>query len=164
MIIQINGKVTYPITVDPSVCIFDDRKIRLDEAFTTKEKVQKKDPAEKAAELFNQEVYSLKSIKPPVNKSLSKEEQKKALIYSYVMPFKDFMNNAELKNDAVRAILTTNDDDVVLSIEQLNEALFLFAIDGKQIKAEDGGPVHLYFGDGSNQSDPIKGIKGITIE
>src|SRR5699024_137918 len=116
MIIQINGKVTYPITVDPSVWIFDDRKSRLDEAFTTKDKRKKKEPAEKAAELINQELYYRKSIKPPVNKSLSREEQKKALIYSYVMPFKDFMNNAELKNDAVRAILTTNDDNVVLSI------------------------------------------------
>src|SRR5699024_12683117 len=121
MIIQINGKVTYPITVDPSVWIFDDRKIRLDEAFTTKEKVQKKDPAEKAAEVFNQELYSLKSIKPPVNKSLRREGQKKALIHSYVMPLKDLMNNAEGKDDAVRAILPTNDDNVVLSIAELND-------------------------------------------
>lgn len=164
MIIQIQGKVTYPITLDPSVWIFDDRKILFDDAFKVKETVEKKDPAEKAAKLFDQELYSLKSIKPPVNKSLSKEEQKKALIYSYVMPFKDFIMNAELKSDAVRAILTTNEDDVVLSIEQLSNALLLFAIDGKQIKAENGGPVHLYFGDGSNQSDPIQGIKGITIE
>lgn len=164
MIIQIKGKVTYPITLDPSVWIFDDRKIMFEEAFTAKETKQEIDPAQKAAELFNQELYSLKSIKPPVNKSLSKPEQKKALIHSFVMPIKDFIATAAIENEAKRAVLTTNEDDVILSLDQLKEALFLFAIDGKQIDAENDGPVYLYFGDGSNQSAPITGIKEITIE
>lgn len=164
MIIQIKGKVTYPITLDPSVWIFDDRKIMFEEAFTPKEATQQKDPAQKAAELFNQELYSLKSIKPPVNKSLSKPEQKKALIHSFVMPIKDFIATAAIENEAKRAVLTTKDDDVILSLEQLQESLFLFAIDGKQINEEKDGPVYLYFGDGSNQSAPITGIKEITIE
>ncbi len=36
MIIQIKGNVKYPITLDPSVWIFDDRKILLEDAFKDK--------------------------------------------------------------------------------------------------------------------------------
>src|SRR5699024_9191515 len=93
MIVQIKGNVAYPITLDPSVWIFDDRKIMLEEAFVEGVTEEQEDPLKKAAELFNQEIYSQKSIKPPVNKSLSREEQKKALIHSFVMPIKDFIQN-----------------------------------------------------------------------
>lgn len=36
LIIQIKGNVKYPITLDPSVWIFDDRKILLEDAFKDK--------------------------------------------------------------------------------------------------------------------------------
>src|SRR5699024_7160462 len=162
MIVQLKGKVAYPITLDPTVWIFDDRKVLLEEAFMEKEPEIKEDPTKKAAELFNQEIYSQKQIKPPVNKSLNSEERKMALIHSFVMPIKDFVHTAEVQIDAERAILKTDGDDVIITIEQLNDALILFAVDGKPVK--DHGPIHLYFGDGSNQDAPIKGIKQIIID
>lgn len=33
MIVQLKGNVQFPITLDPTVWIFDDRKIKLEEAF-----------------------------------------------------------------------------------------------------------------------------------
>lgn len=163
MIIQLKGKVTYPITLDPTVWIFDDRKVLLEDAF--KERVEKTniDPAKKAEELFNQEIYSQKSIKPPVNKSLNKSEREKALKHSFVMPIKDFLDTAEVNTSATTAkLLIADDDDCIITIEQLYHASLLFAVDGKPVQEQ--GPVHLFFGDGSNQYAPIKGIQQIIIE
>lgn len=161
MIIQLKGKVTYPITLDASVWIFDDRKIILEEAFLPKEEEPKVDPAKKAAQLFDQELYFKTKVKPPVNKTLNRYEREQALTHSFVMPIGDFIKNAELAEDAKNAILTTNEDDVIITIDQLLHAYILFAVDGKPLKED--GPVHLYFGDGSNKDQPIKGIKEITI-
>lgn len=161
MIIQLKGKVTYPITLDASVWIFDDRKVILEEAFLPNEEVALEDQAKKAAELFDQDLYFKTKIKPPVNKTLSRYEKEQALTQSFVMPIGEFIKNAEILADATTAILQTNGDDVIITIDQLMDALILFAVDGKPVKED--GPVHLLFGDGTNQNDPIKGVKTITF-
>src|SRR5690625_43090 len=149
MIIQLKGKVKFPLTLDPTVWIFDDRKIILEEAFSEEPKNEEpaEDKLEKAAELFNQEIYSQKKIKPPVNKSINRYEKEKILKNSYVMPIEDFIKIAELEEDASRAILKTDGDDIVISTEQLQSAYLHFAVNGKPLKED--GPVHLFFGDGS---------------
>lgn len=161
MIIQLKGKVTYPITLDASVWIFDDRKVILEEAFLPKEEKPQEDQAKKAAQLFDQELYFKTKVKPPVNKTLNRYEREQALTHTFVMPIGEFIKNAEIKDDASKAILKTNSDDVIISIEQLLNAYILFAENGKPVKED--GPVHLYFGDGSNKDNPIKGINAITI-
>src|SRR5699024_150889 len=120
------------------------------------------DQPAKTAELFNQEIYFQKKIKPPVNKSLNRYEREQALKHSYVMPLEHFIKNAEINESAERVILKTDGDDNVISKEQLESSYLLFAFNGKPLK--DDGPVQLYFGDGSNQHDPIKGIKEIIID
>src|SRR5690625_1198210 len=86
----------------------------------------------------------------------------KILNNSYVMPIKDFINHAEVNKDAVRAILKTDQDDIVITVEQLKNAYLLFALNGKPLT--ENGPVHLYFGDGSNKDNPFQNIKQIMIE
>src|SRR5690625_2759918 len=107
MIIQLKGNVTYPITLDPTVWIFDDRKIILNEAFEKKaeESNGQRNGYQKQAELFDQEYNR---IKPPVNKSINKYEKEKILVNTYVMPIKDFVNHAEVNQDAERVILKTD--------------------------------------------------------
>ena len=162
MIVQIKGNVRFPITLDPTVWIFDDRKIILEEAFQDRKETVDEDKLQKAAELFNQEIYSQKKIKPPVNKSINRYEKEKALTNSYVMPIKDFIKTIEINDGAERVILNTNEDDVIISIEQLESAYLIFAMKGKPLKED--GPVHLIFGDGSNKDEPIKGINQIIVE
>mgnify|MGYP001228263949 FL=1 len=77
------------------------------------------------------------------------------------MPMIDFYNHAEVNEDAKDVTLVTNHGDVKISLEQLKNAYLLFSIKGKPVKED--GPVHLYFGDGSNNDNPIKGIKKIII-
>lgn len=162
MIIQLKGKVNYAITLDPTVWIFDDRKVELKDAFSKKEiEVVEDDTLTKAAEVFNREIYT-RSNKPPVNKSINRFEREKILASTYVMPIVEFLKHAEVKDDAKSVILKTDSDDVIITIEQLAASNLLFAVEGKPLK--DDGPVHLYFGDGSNKEKPIKNVKQIIID
>ena len=57
MIIPLTGNVRFSITLDPSVWIFDDRKIQFEEAFT-KDRKEEKDETEdlkNTARLWDQE-------------------------------------------------------------------------------------------------------------
>lgn len=161
MIIPILGNVTYQITLDPSVWIFDDRKIRFEEAFQSEASTDDQPSLEiEAAKRWDRAVYP-DHIKPPVNRSISRLEGKEILRNSYVIPLQDFIENAGINHDAKSAVLETNAGEVTLSIVQLIDSYFLFAWNGKQLKNE--GPAHLYFKDGSNRQNPIKGIQKIRV-
>ncbi|WP_186577592.1 hypothetical protein [Aquibacillus kalidii] len=162
MIIQLAGKVKYPITLDPTVWIFDDRKIIFDDAFgNNKAQIDKEDSElQQASDRFNRELYEV--VKPPVNKSINRFEKEKILTNTYVMPIVDFINTAEMETEANKVILETINGSATITIDELTNCLLLFASNGKPI--QDQGPVHLYFGDGSNKTNPIKGIKKIIID
>ncbi|MGY0692256.1 hypothetical protein ACW2QC_05600 [Virgibacillus sp. FSP13] len=158
MIVPITGKVAYPITLDPTVWIFDDRKILFEEAFlqNTDNKVED-DELEKASKRWDRAVFN-----PPVNKSISRFEGEKILKNSYVMPIIDFIDNAEINDNAESAILATSNGEINISLNELRNGLLLFAVDGKIVK--DDGPVHFFYQDGSNQENPIKGVQKIIIK
>lgn len=161
MIVPITGKVTYAITLDPTVWIFDDRKILLDNAFTEKKsQPEDDDELEKASQRFSRAIYQ-QQIKPPVNKSISRMEGKEILKNSYVMPIIEFLENAEIKPSAKDATLVTRDGDKQISLLELKNCYLLFARDGKPLRED--GPVHLFYKDGSNKETPIKNINKIII-
>ncbi|PKR78495.1 hypothetical protein CEY16_01690 [Halalkalibacillus sediminis] len=157
MIVQLNGNVNFPITLDPTVWIFDDRKIELDKVFHT--------PSDEETDDGKQEVWDRneyqQQIRPPVNKSISRYERKKVLENSYVMPIRHFIHNAEPSVEATEAVLHTNEGEVTITYQQLLESLLLFALDGKPLR--ENGPVQVLFGDGSNQDEPIQGVHTITV-
>lgn len=162
MIVQLKGKVKFPITLDPTVWIFDDRKIALKDAFIEKKNSDQLDDAEKTAEMFDQEVYFQTKIKPPVKKSIKKFDREKILSESYVMPLKPFIEHSHVSGQATKARLITDADDIIITLEQLLQSLALFSLEGKPLKED--GPIHLFFGDGSNRENPFKAIKQIVIE
>lgn len=162
MIIQMKGKIKFPITLDASVWIFDDRKVILEDAFTGQKEEVKDDSYKKTAQMFDQEVYFQSKIKPPVNKSINRFEKEKILKHSFVMPIETFIRSAEPEADVEHVRLKTNEDDVIITLDQLLNTYFLFSFNGKPLKED--GPVHLYFKDGSNKDAPIKGIKEIIFE
>lgn len=159
LIIQLTGNVTFPITLDPTVWIFDDRKILFDQAFSKNEQdEQEVDEIKKVSERFEREYF----IKPPVNQTITRFEGKKVLENTYVMPIRDFVKNSDIKPEAKQARIETGNESVKISVDQLESCLLLFAKDGKPI-TEDG-PAHLYFEDGSNKDNPIKNVKKIIVE
>jgi|SRR5690625_4639647 len=160
MIIPITGNVTYPITLDPTVWIFDDRKIEFDKAFQSTSETVADDELKNMSERFNREVYQ-QNAKPPVNRSIKKFEREKILQSTYVMPLGDFIANAEVDSKAKNVTLVTKDDNITISLPEFEQSYFLFARDGKPL-IEDG-PVHLYFQDGSNKDNPIKNITKVII-
>lgn len=161
MIIPITGNVQYNITMDPTVWIFDDRKIVLEEAFDkNNNQLSEDDHLENVAKRWNSDISP--HSKPPVNRSISRLEGKKILTQSYVMPIRDFIEHAEINSDAKKAIIGTKNGDVTISIEDLQQSYLLFAIDGKPLK--DDGPAHIIYKDGSNKDNPIKAVQKITIK
>lgn len=162
MIVQLAGNVNYAITLDPTVWIFDDRKVLLEEAFVEQkdEEHTEVDELEMAANRWSQEVYQQR-VRPPVNKSITRFERDKILKNSYVMPIYEFLSHAEVKPDSTDVTLTTINGDVNITLSELQACYLLFAVSGKPVKSD--GPVHLYFKDGSNQDNPITGIQKITI-
>src|SRR5699024_514741 len=161
MIIPITGNVAYQITLDPSVWIFDDRKILFNEAFQTQTSHENEtSPEKEAAMRWNRAVYP-DHIKPPVNRSISRMEGKEILENSYVIPIRDFIENAGVKSESAEAVIETTTGETSISIDELTNSYMLFAWEGKQLS--DEGPAHLYFKDGSNKQNPIKGIKKIRI-
>ncbi|GIO22336.1 hypothetical protein [Oceanobacillus sp. J11TS1] len=147
MIVMIKGNVGYPITLDPTVWIFDDRKIELENAFIEREEKESNDF------IFQ---------KPPVNRSISKMEGEEYLKNSYVIPLHDFLNNSEPKADATEVEFIKSDgNNEKVTLEDAKNGYLLFSLEGKPLRED--GPVHFYFKDGSNQSNPIKRIKEIYV-
>lgn len=156
MIIQIKGSVKFPITLDPTVWIFDERKILLDDLFNDQ---QQKRYSEKESKILQ---TTEERTRPYVNRNLTRAERDEILVNTYAMPLTDFLNHADIKEDAQSAKINTTLGPKEISLEKLYDSHLLFAINGKPLKED--GPVHLYFKDGSNKDKPIKGVKEIIIK
>lgn len=161
MIVTITGNVEFPITLDPTVWIFDDRKIIFGSLFSASEDTYDEDDQEIERNLTDEEKYA-QTVKPPVNKSINRFEREQILKYSYAMSLSHFIEHAEVHSGATNAILETNHGPVEVKLEQIKTSYLLFSLEGKPLK--DDGPVHVYFKDGSNKDFPITGVKKIVLQ
>ncbi|UOQ93046.1 hypothetical protein MUO14_22040 [Halobacillus shinanisalinarum] len=164
MIVQLSGQVKFPITLDPTVWIFDDRKLTYDEVFNgseAPEQEEAEDELKRKSLRFDREVYQQK-INPPVNKSLTRAEKERIKTETFLMPLQPFIHTSEPDPNVKKAVLVTDNGDHSFNADDLSNALLLFSIEGKPLK--ENGPVHLYFEDGSNKEAPITGIKKIIFE
>lgn len=165
-VIVFSGDIQYKITLDPSVWIFDDRKIEFDKAFDNAiEHPQEDDEnnyAKKMSEQWEKDrTYGVNY--PPVNESVKRLEKEKILTGTYVMPFSPFIEHAEPAEHVKDVeIVLRNGTSLTYPLTVVKESLLLFAKDGKPLKED--GPVHLYFRDGSNLNDPIKNIEKFVFK
>lgn len=162
-IIAIKGNIQYSITLDPSVWIFDDRRIDLNTYFNT--------PQESIDEL---EVYTKSiskhwdreimegAIYPPTLNSEKKYEKEKLLTGSFAVPFKPFLQNASPLEGARNLIIEQENNEISIPLEKAYELILGFSKDGKPLKED--GPIYVYYGDGSNQNEPIKNVKAFRVE
>ena len=99
-IIQFSGDIEYKITLDPSVWIFDDRKIELDKAFDIMGDCKLDDLESYTKKISKQwdKERSQRASFPPVNRSVQRMDKDKVLTETYVMPIQPFINNAEPAN------------------------------------------------------------------
>ncbi len=163
MIVQLKGNVKFPITLDLGVWMFDDRKIEFDKLFQNDHSSEEKEnDLEKASLRWEKELNPEKVQVSNDNKGLSRKDREKILQTSYAMSIQPFLKNAEPNENATSALLLTKEgENVEISLEELKNGYFLFAYEGKKLP---DGPLHFYFGDGSNIDTPFKHIYEIHIQ
>lgn len=162
-IIPIKGAVKYPITLDPTVWIFDDRRLDLTTYFVT-EKAKEDDEkylrdmgAHWSREIMEGAVF------PPTLKTERKFDRKAMQTGTFGMALKPFLKNAELLPEATEVVFEcVQGTEHIYSLEEAQHFIFKFCQDGKPL-LEDG-PVHILFSNGSNVKNPIKFVSAIRIQ
>lgn len=162
-IVYVIGKVKFPITLDPSVWIFDDRKLDLDTYFDQRlEKVNELDEYTKSiSKHWDREIIEGATAPSPV-KTEKKYKKEIVLTTSFGILFQPFLDNAEPLEEAQTVVIESVDTEHSLPIEEAKKMILGFSQTGKPL-SEDG-PVHVYFGDGSNRKNPIKNIRAFRVE
>lgn len=162
-IIIINGKVKYPITLDPGVWIFDDRRIDLHTYFNTEneQKDELEEYTKSISSHWDREIME-GAVFPPTLKTEKKYEKEKLLTGTFGIRIKPFLRNAEPEERADSFVIVTNDDEIHIPLQEAEDLILGFSLNGKPLK--DDGPVHAYYGDGRNKENPIKNIQAFRIE
>ncbi|WP_297991837.1 peptidyl-prolyl cis-trans isomerase [Anoxybacillus sp.] len=164
MVIVIKGNVKFTITLDPSVWIFDDRKVDVHTYFTSNREVTQRketDDIQKISAYWDREIQE-GAVSPPTLQTEKQFEKEKILTGTFGMKFAPFLRNAEPNDDATRVVIVTEHGDTTVSLAEAYELLLCFSKDGKPLKED--GPVHIYFGDGSNRSNPITHVRAFIVE
>ncbi|ALV01180.1 peptidyl-prolyl cis-trans isomerase [Bacillus velezensis] len=155
-VIQVKGNVTYPITIDPSVWIFDDRKF----PFENNQPVHPDGSAETQEHTLDPErVIREGRISPPTLKSEKRYEKERLMNGSFAMKLGAVLANAEPKESAVLCAFISKSERTVVPLEKAMDAIAHFSDAGKPL--QDGGPVHFYV-DGDFEK-PITGVTEIEV-
>jgi hypothetical protein len=162
-IIIISGKVKYTITLDPGVWIFDDRRVDLTTYFSTKKENYNslEEYTKNVSRHWDREIME-GAIHPPTLKSEKKFEKEKVLTGSFGIPLKPFLLNSEPVSDTALFVIQSTDGEYEYPLETAYEIILGFSNTGKPLTLD--GPIHVYLGDGSNQENPIKNVKGFIIK
>ena len=164
MVIFIKGNVKFTITLDPSVWIFDDRKVDVHTYFTRSfetEQRKETDDIQKISAYWDREIQE-GAVSPPTLRTEKQFEKEKILTGTFGMPFAPFLRNAEPNENATKVVIVTENGDTTISLAEAYELLLCFSKDGKPLKED--GPVHIYFGDGSNRDNPITYVRAFIVE
>jgi hypothetical protein len=100
------------------------------------------------------------AIYPPTLKTEKKFIKEKILSGTFAIPFKPFLENAEPKNGTKTVVIKCSNEDVEISIDTAKNLILGFSANGKPV---ENGPIHVYFGDGSNQNNAIMNVKEFII-
>lgn len=163
-IIPIKGAVTYKLTLDPSVWIFDDRKLDLNTYFTNTTEEEDSDIKymREVGAHWSREIMEGATF-PPTLKSERKFDRQGMENGTFGMQIAPFLKNAVLTPEATNIVFECgNGEEHSFPIEEANQLIFQFSQEGKPL-TEDG-PVYLIFADGSNMENPIKNIIAIRAE
>lgn len=162
-IIQIKGAVNFNITLDPTIWIFDDRKVDLDTYFTSDKVAVDQDEVylEDAGKFWSREIMEGAAY-PPTLETEKKFDRQKMQTGTFGMVLEPFINNASPTPEATQVtFIDRENNEYTYSMEEAKTLLFQFSVEGKMLT--DGGPVYLLHADGSNYKNPIKNIVGIKI-
>jgi hypothetical protein len=162
-ILLISGKVKYSITLDPSVWIFDDRKVDLTTYFSKsiEQNNELEEYTKSISKHWDREIIE-GAVYPPTLKTEKKYEKEKVLTGSFGISLQPFIKNAEPTEEAAVFVIKTSTSVHEIPLDIAQDLILGFSKVGKPL-SEDG-PVHVYFGDGSNQQNPIKNVREFIIK
>lgn len=163
----IDGDVKHPLTIDPTVWIFDERKVDLETIFDEIDAEEEEDKllayTKAISKQWDKEITEgATPPNPNSNQNIIRYEKQKLIHGSFAMPLRPFLENTEPDDNAKTVEIVQKDGNTtVVTYEEGLALLAGFAKDGK--KLEEDGPIHIYYGDGSNQENPIKNVIRLTI-
>jgi len=165
-IVPFKGKVKFKITLDPTVWIFDDRKLDLTTYFSEERII--KDELEEykrgMGEHWSREIMEGATVPPTLNseKKYKRQEKQEMMTGTFGMVFKPFLETTEPEKDASKVIFETAAGEYSFALESSKELIFKFSEKGKPLT--ENGPVHILLPDGSNQDNPITDVLAIRVE
>lgn len=129
--IQIKGAVNFPITLDSTTWIFDDRKVSLEDlekgVFDGTKPIQFEDNRE-----WNRAILEGQTNPPTLNSEI-KYKKRSVLEGSFVINMTPFFKTSEPQSN-VTAIKLFNDEDAIeVPLDLLPYLFFQFAKDGKRL-------------------------------
>ena len=160
-IVQIKGNVTYSITLDPSVWLFDDRKKRLEDFFIHSEieEDQLEAYTKAASEHWDREVTE--GSTPPSEKKEQKKTIKEQLTTeTFGILFRYFLQNSEPTETASTVIVVSENERRAFTIKQAYNFVLCFSDKGKALKED--GPIHVYYN--QNNEDKITKVREFIVE
>ena len=160
-IVQIKGNVTYSITLDPSVWLFDDRKKRLEDFFihSEEEEDQLEAYTKAASEHWDREVTE--GATPPSEKKEKKKTIKEQLTTeTFGILFRYFLKNSEPAETASTVIVVSENERRAFPIEQAYNFVLCFSNKGKALNED--GPIHVYYN--RNDEDKIIKVREFIVE
>lgn len=163
-IIPFKGKVKYPVTMDAGVWIFDDRRIDLNTYFDQEDQQTEEteeDYTKKMSKYWEREIRE-GAVSPPTIKTEKKFEKEKLLTGTFGIKLTPFLKNAEPEKDATTLVIETAEGEEAVPLEKAYDLILCFSKNGKPLRED--GPVHIYFGDGSNKQNPIKHVRALRVE
>jgi hypothetical protein len=141
-VILFKGAVTYPITIDPSVWIFDNRKIDLG-TYNGQEETAANETTDYLKGAGAQWDKELREGAVPPSERRSMVEERKALDGDYAMRLSLFIDNAQPQPGVTHLRIHREDgESVTLPITEAKRAILQFAKNGKPIR--ERGPVYFY--------------------
>lgn len=165
-IIQIKGDVKFGLTLDPTVWIFDDRKLDLTKYFT-EERISRDEMEEYKrgmGEHWSREIMEGATVPPTLNseKKYKKKEKQEMLTGTFGILFRPFIENAEPNPAAETVVFETLNGEYSFPMEAAKELVFKFSHEGQPLRED--GPVHVLLPDGSNLDSPITNVSAIRVE
>ncbi|AFS70954.1 MULTISPECIES: hypothetical protein [Exiguobacterium] len=152
MIFPITGNVRYPLTIDPTVWIFDERKIEVNQIGKTIDDNAQEAYYAKMGAAWDKGITE--GSRTDHNKPMTREEKDAALRGTFAMPLAPFIQNAEVL-DGATSLRFEGAETIELALSTLPELYLQFSKDGKVLT---DGPVHLLY-----QNHVIRSIERITV-
>jgi len=165
-IVPFKGEVKFKIALDPTVWIFDDRRIDLDTYFL-EDRIQVDEMEEYKrgmGEHWSREIMEGATVPQTLKteKKYNRQEKNEMITGTFGIIFAPFLKNAEPTAEAKTVVFETANGEHAFPIDAAKELIFKFSENGKPLK--ENGPVHVLLPDGSNQENPITHVLGIRVE